>query len=268
MRGLVGGIPVATRSWRSFTCAAALILLATACAANDASPVDIVGANDFGVTTEDVLHGLHAREQNILQCMEDRGLQYTVRDPSGDVIADRDHPGWGMAHSLLETIRSASGSGEPAGQPRAGASQPGYQDALIACANEADAARLDRQRAVASSSARLDRAWQEFHASTDYTRAAQAWSECMRTLGYQVDRPSEVADDFGERLLRLVEGAGGPERVAEAEAEAFMHEEVTLRAADDGCRADTVDAVVRTFKRQLFSDEADAVARIRDAARN
>ena len=245
----------------------ALVLAVVSCGDDLTPAADPDTPYDEGFSRADVLDGIRSVEQLTAQCMADRGFEYSPRAPEDRVVFTEDRPGYGVAQGLLDAIR---GEEVPAPDPSLNGVPPAerraYIDARTLCNDEAVAHLAGLQDSVRSSYDRLDGAWEDFRASSDYRGAVQRWSTCMADHGYDFRDLSEP-ESFLIDLLSEVTDVEMMEDIPMDEVLVIQAQEIALYEADQTCRAVELAAMEREFKADLFTRYAEDVAAIRRATR-
>lgn len=263
-----------TKLWNPTLKSLVVLALLTGCARSNPEVGDLAGTNPYGVSETDYETGAEREQSAIRECMENAGWPYEPEDPDDLIISPSEQgPAWGIIEALIR----AHDESHDSMQPRDGRmpdsvriqDQPAWTQQVIRCSDSAFEESQRRRQEVSQEFERLDRAWAAFKSSDEYSAASEAWKQCMRAAGYDVETPDRVSGPIEEDLLAIVRSPGfEPASVDRAEVLALQHREIALFDADQKCRSDTIAPVEASFKRQLLTEQAGAAEAIRKAIRN
>jgi hypothetical protein len=259
----------------------------TPAASQDSRP----GAEEFGLTEEELVKSVDAVEALIATCMSEAGFEYvpvdyaTVRKA---MDADKTAPGltteeYGATYGYGISTQPPGGADSPAviglGEQNmqifnsmSDADQSAYKhtlfgentDATFAVTLEAE----DFSETGGCTRTAVEQVFNPKEMGAAYYNpkdalieqdprviaAVAAWSDCMREAGFDYDSPEETEEDIKDRLDAILDGATPQELSAAGQAELtqLQGEERAIAVADLECELKFIEPAVRQVETELY----------------
>lgn len=250
------------------------------------------GSEEFGLTPAELSSRIEQTEKSIATCMADAGFQYVALDAAAvktAMTSDKSAPGlsgeeyikqfgFGITTQFTHPIEDfGAGPGNMATlNALPSADQVAYRRTLWGESTEWTLIRALEQedfsqtggctKTAAAKTFKPDELSGNYVNPADklitqdprMVAAVKAWSDCMRTDGYQYDNPDQVEDDLTERLKAAVQGQD-PATVTGPTLDALKQlqgEELAIAAKFTACEEGKITPVQDKVESEVFGKPA------------